>query len=45
VSEWTTALASNGRLHDHAAACWDAAARGDAAVQVPSILQRHAAGG
>jgi histidinol phosphatase-like enzyme (inositol monophosphatase family) len=40
VRAWSTALASNGALHDQALACWDAA-RGDAAVQVPSILARH----
>ena len=41
VRSWSSALASNGLLHDGAIACWSARERGDAAVQVPSILQRQ----
>lgn len=41
VRSWSTALASNGRLHEAASRCWDAASRGDAAVQVESILKRQ----
>src|SRR5690606_1783576 len=41
VHAWSTALASNGQVHDAAIACWDARRRGDGAVQVPSILARQ----
>jgi histidinol-phosphatase len=37
---WTTALATNGRVHDQAAACWDGS--GDAALQVQAIVDRQA---
>lgn len=42
VGTWTSALASNGRVHDAAVGCWNAAERGDAAVQVKEILARQA---
>lgn len=48
VRAWSSALASNGRLHGAAMGCWDAVARGDAAVQTPERLarqEREAAGG
>ncbi|MBW3628645.1 MAG: hypothetical protein KY464_05030 [Gemmatimonadetes bacterium] len=38
VGPWTTALASNGRLHEAASGCWDV---GDDALQVQEILDRH----
>ena len=41
VRPWASALATNGRVHEDAVACWDAAARGDAAVQVPEMLLRQ----
>jgi histidinol phosphatase-like enzyme (inositol monophosphatase family) len=43
VSAWSTALATNGLLHDAAASCWGATERGDAAVQLPVILERQTA--
>jgi histidinol-phosphatase len=42
MGAWTTALASNGLLHDRAMECWAARDRGDAAVQADLILARHA---
>ena len=39
VGAWTTALASNGRLHAAASACWEGAA--DDLLQVPAILDRQ----
>ncbi len=41
---WRSALATNGLLHEPASSFWDAE-RGDAAVQTPEILSRHAAEG
>ena len=41
VRPWTTALASNGRVHDAAIGCWGARERGDAAVQTAEILGRR----
>jgi len=41
VGAWTSALATNGRVHDGAIACWNVAERGDAAVQTEEILARH----
>lgn len=38
---WSTAVASNGRLHHAAMDCWQARERGDAAVQIPMILARQ----
>ena len=40
ISAWSTALATNGLLHSAAAGLWDSS-RGDAGLQVPSIVQRH----
>jgi histidinol-phosphatase len=39
VGAWTTALASNGRMHDRAIACWERLP--DRGLQVPSIHARH----
>jgi histidinol phosphatase-like enzyme (inositol monophosphatase family) len=39
VRAWTTALASNGLMHDGASACWGGAA--DRIIQVESIHARH----
>ncbi|MEX2583409.1 MAG: inositol monophosphatase family protein [Gemmatimonadota bacterium] len=41
VAAWTSALATNGALHARASAYWEASL-GDAAVQTPEILLRHA---
>lgn len=41
VRPWTTALASNGRVHDAAIDCWGARERGDEAVQTAAILARR----
>lgn len=41
IGAWTTALATNRRLHAEAIACWNAAKQGDAAVQIESILARQ----
>jgi histidinol-phosphatase len=41
AAAWTSALASNGHLHDEAMGCWEARGRGDAAVQIPMILARQ----
>lgn len=41
VRAWSTALATNGHLHETAVKCWAARDRGDAAVQVPTILARQ----
>lgn len=41
VAAWTTALATNGRVHGDAIDCWNAAKLGDRAVQVDSILARQ----
>ncbi len=41
AAAWSTALASNGRVHDAAIGCWEARERGDAAVQIPMILARQ----
>lgn len=38
---WSTALASNGRVHRQAMECWQARERGDGAVQIPTILARQ----
>jgi histidinol-phosphatase len=38
---WSSALASNGRLHREAAACWPEAASGDAALQRDFIYARQ----
>ena len=40
VRPWSTALATNGLLHDEAAASWAAIERGDAAVQRPEVMAR-----
>ena len=40
VRAWSTALASNGKLHAAAIGMWDTAG-GDAAMQVESIHQRQ----
>lgn len=40
VGAWSTALATNGRLHDDVIACWDAS-RGDAAIQTPVVAARR----
>jgi histidinol-phosphatase len=37
---WRSALATNGRVHAAASACWDAS-RGDAGVQIATIQARH----
>jgi histidinol-phosphatase len=39
---WTTALATNGRVHDAASACWES--REDDALQVAAILERQQGG-
>lgn len=39
VRSWSTALASNGRLHSAASACWRDTS--DAVLQIPSIHQRQ----
>jgi len=44
VGTWRSALASNGRLHERAAAFWDARERGDAAVLLPELIARQAGG-
>lgn len=41
VRSWSTALASNGRVHDAASRCWPAAVGGDAALQVEAVLARQ----
>lgn len=41
VRPWTTALASNGRVHESAIGCWGARDRGDGAVQTTEILARQ----
>lgn len=42
VAAWTSALASNGRLHEAAIGCWPAREGGDEAVQAETILARRA---
>lgn len=44
VRSWTSALASNGRLHDTALGFWEARSRGDSAVQPDFILERQQKG-
>jgi histidinol-phosphatase len=41
AAAWSTAIASNGHVHDAALDCWAARERGDAAVQIPMILARQ----
>lgn len=40
VRAWSTALATNGLVHEAAAASWRANERGDAAVQRPEVMAR-----
>lgn len=40
VSAWSTALATNGRLHDAAAACWESS-RDDRSLQTEAVLRRR----
>jgi histidinol-phosphatase len=42
IGAWTSALATNSRLHRAAMDCWPAAGLGDGAVQVDAILARQA---
>jgi histidinol-phosphatase len=42
IGAWTSALATNSRLHQAAMDCWPAASLGDGAVQVDAILARQA---
>lgn len=42
VDSWTSALATNGRLHQQAMSFWEAESRGDLAVQPDFILARQA---
>jgi histidinol phosphatase-like enzyme (inositol monophosphatase family) len=39
VGAWTSALASNGRMHEQAIACWEG--RADGEIQIPEILARQ----
>lgn len=41
VAPWTTALATNGRLHAAAAGCWAAGPAGERALQSPAVLERR----
>lgn len=38
---WRSSLATNGRVHEAAMACWPARRAGDAAVQIPAIAARQ----
>lgn len=41
VGAWTSALATNGRIHEAAMGCWRTAGLGDREVQVEAILARQ----
>lgn len=43
VGAWTTALATNGRVHEAASACWGGASIDDDSLQVQSIVERRTA--
>lgn len=44
VGSWSSALATNGRLHRDAISFWEAESRGDAAVQTDLVLARQTRG-
>jgi histidinol-phosphatase len=41
VGAWSTALATNGRLHNQARACWPASLDDDRVLQTPDVLARR----